>query len=62
MHKFKLKPDLMEKISAARQEAKWETDVAIRIAESKEKAKDEDVRDMSHIRVYTDGSGLDGQI
>ena len=43
MYKFKLKPDLMEKISAIRQGPKWEPDVAIRIAENIEKAKNEDL-------------------
>ena len=38
MHKFNLKPELMDKISAVRQSPKWEPGVVIRIAESKEKA------------------------
>ena len=42
--------------------ASWEPDVAIRIAGNKETAKNEDKEDMSHIRVYTDGSGIEGQI
>ena len=62
MHKFKLKPDLMEKIVATRQDARWEPGVAIRIVEDKERAKNKEVRDMSHIKVYTDGSRIDGQI
>ena len=42
MYKFKLKPELMEKITATRQSPKWEPDMAIRIVDNKEKAKEED--------------------
>jgi ribonuclease HI len=62
MHKYKLKPKLMEKIAAVRQGPKWESDVAIRIAGSKETAKAEDLADGTPIKVYTDGSGLEGHI
>ena len=36
--------------------------MAIRIANDKQKAKEEDINDRSYIKVYTDGSGMDGQI
>ena len=62
MYKFKLKPKLMEKIAATRQDPKWEPGVAIRIAGDKGRAKEEDSRDRSHIKVYMDGSGVEGQI
>ena len=62
MHRFKLKPKLMEKISASRQGPKWEPDLAIRIADNKELAKQEDTADETPIKVYTDGSGLEGRI
>ena len=62
MHKFKLEPKRMEKIEVARQGLKWEPDVAIRITENKEKAKEEDLADEADIKVYTDGSGYEGQI
>ena len=62
MYKFKLKLDRMEKIAAARQGPKWEPDVAIRVAESKETAKEEDRLDTTPIKVYTDGSGYEGKI
>jgi ribonuclease HI len=62
MYRFKLKPKSMEKIEAVRQEPKWEPDVALRIAGSKEMAKGEDLADMSSIKVYTDGSGIEGHI
>ena len=62
MYKFKLKPKLMEKITATGQCARWEPDMAIRIANDKETAKREDRADKAHTKVYTDGSGLGGQI
>ena len=62
MYKFKLKPDLMEKIEAVRQGPKWEPDTALRVAESKEMAKEEDRMDENSIKVYTDGSGYKGNI
>lgn len=58
MFKFKLKPNLLEKIAATRQGPKWEPGVAIRIAGNKE----EDGGDRSYIKVYMDGSGVEGQI
>ena len=62
MYKFKLKPELMERIQATRQNPKWEPDIVIRIAENKEKAKAEDIRDKSNIKVYTDSLGVDRYI
>ena len=62
MYKFKLKPELMERIQATRQNPKWEPDIAIRIAENKEKAKAEDLGDKSNIKVYMDSSGVDSHI
>ena len=62
MYKFKLKPKLMEKIAAVQQGPKWEPDVAIRVAASKDMAKEEDRLDANSIKVYTDGSGFKGRI
>ena len=62
MFKFKLKPNLLEKIAATRQDPKWEPGVALRVAGNKELAKDKNLGDRSCIKVYTDGSGIDGHI
>ena len=43
----------MEKIAALRQGPKWEPNLAIRIAGSKEVAKAEDLADETSIKVYT---------
>jgi hypothetical protein len=62
MHTFKLKSDLMEKISAVRQGPKWKPNMTLRIAESKEQAKEEEGADESRMKVFTDGSGYEGQV
>ena len=62
MFKFKLKQKLLEKIPAIRQSPKWELGVAIRIAEKKEKARDENNEDKACIKVFTDRSRIGGQI
>ena len=43
----------MEKIAALRQGPKWEPNLVIRIAGSKEVAKAEDLADETSIKVYT---------
>ena len=50
MYRFKLKLNLMETIAAVRQGSKWEHNVAIRMADSKEKAKEGDLAEQTHIR------------
>ena len=62
MFKFKLKPNLLEKIAATRQDPKWEPSIVLRVAGNKELAKDEDLGDWSQIKVYTDRSGINGYI
>jgi hypothetical protein len=62
MYAFKLKLELMEKIAAVHQGPKWEPNLALRIADSKEQAKDEDGEDRAWVKVYTDGSGFEGQV
>ena len=53
---------IMEIIQATRQNPKWEPDIAIRIAENKEKAKASDIGDKLNIKVYTDSLGVDRYI
>ena len=62
MHTFKLKPELMEKIAAVRQDPKWEPNLALQITDNKEEAKEEDREDRARVKVYTDGSGFEGQV
>jgi len=62
MHTFKLKLDLMEKISAVQQGPKWKPKVRLHIANSKEQAKEKKEGDKSRMKVFTDGSGYKGQV
>jgi hypothetical protein len=61
MHTFKLKPDLMEKISTMQQGPKWKPNSTLHIAESKEKVKEEEA-DQSRVKGYKDSSGYEGQV
>jgi len=62
MHEYKLHPQKMERIEAARQPNKWVPGFAYRIAQTKDIAGREDMQDRTEIQVYTDGSGLGGKI
>jgi len=62
MHMFKLKPDLMEKISAVQQELKWKPNMMLHIVDSKEQVKEEEEADRSRVKVHIDGSGYKGQV
>ncbi|RDB28923.1 putative RNA-directed DNA polymerase from transposon X-element [Hypsizygus marmoreus] len=62
MHTYKMQPEKTEHITAARQSTKWVQHHKIVIPETKKRAVYEDEHDMTPIKVYTDGSGIDGQI
>ena len=53
MHTFKLKLDLMEKISAVQQGPKWKPKVRLHIADSKEQVKEEEEGDKLRVKVST---------
>jgi ribonuclease HI len=57
-----LKPHLVETIAATRMKPTWTPNLAIRVANTKEKAKEEDEADRARVKVYSDGSGLEGAI
>ena len=57
-----LKPHLVETIAAMRMKPTWTPNLAIRVADTKERAKQEDEVDRARVKVYSDGSGLEGQI
>ena len=57
-----LKPHLVETIAATRMKPTWTPNLAIRVADTKQRAKEEDERDGARVRVYSDGSGLEGAI
>jgi ribonuclease HI len=62
MNTYKIEPKKMEKIEVARLDPKWEARIVMRIAELKEAAMRDDERDWADIKIYTDGSGLEGSI
>jgi ribonuclease HI len=57
-----LKPHLVETVTAVRMKPSWTPRLAVRIAGSKEKAVLEDEMERSAVRVYSDGSGIEGMI
>ena len=62
MHEYKLQPEEIETIETTRHRNKWTPDFAIRIADTKDRAQEEDEQDRAEIQIYTDGSGLGGKI
>ena len=61
MHTLKLKPELMEKISTMQQGPKWKPNLTLHIAESREKAKEEEA-EQSRAKGYMDGSEYEGWV
>ena len=59
---FDLDPNRMEKVEAVRYDVGWRAGMERRIANTKEKAIQEEAADMVEIKVYTDGSGVEGNI
>ena len=57
-----LKPHLFETIAAVRMAPTWTPNLAVRVAATKEIAKDEDSKERARTRVYSDGSGMEGMI
>ena len=57
-----IKPHLVETIEAARMAPNWVPNLAIRIAATREMAKQEETDERATIRVYSDGSGMEGMI
>jgi ribonuclease HI len=57
-----LKPHLVETIAAVQMKPSWAPKLITRIADSKEMAKREDGEERARVRVYSDGSGMDGTI
>ena len=55
-------PLRIEKISAVRQHSKWTTNIKISIPDSKEEAAAEVEDDETAVVVFSDGSGLNGQV
>ena len=59
---FDLNPNRMEKVEVVRYDMGWRAGMERRIANTKEKAIQEEAADMAEIKVYMDGSGVEGNI
>jgi ribonuclease HI len=62
MHDFDIQPDQLEKVTPGRFDPRWRLEFVIRVASSRENAITMDDNDSATIQVYTDDSGMDGQI
>jgi ribonuclease HI len=62
LHAYNIDPPSIEKIAATRLSPQWHSPLHIRIAPSVSKAVEEEDQDRSDIRIYTDGSGLEGNV
>ncbi|KAG1850673.1 hypothetical protein F4604DRAFT_1883642 [Suillus subluteus] len=61
-YEFTLNPKMMEKILSTRYYPKWKPDVEVEIAHKKEEVVDDDERATKDLRVYLDGSVIDGGV
>ncbi|KAG1888693.1 hypothetical protein F4604DRAFT_1569704 [Suillus subluteus] len=62
LYKFKINPTEMEKILPVRHYPKWKADVEVWIAGKKEEAAEEDELANEDLRVYADGSAIEGGV
>lgn len=62
MAAFPYRPDSIETIQAVRLHPKWQRGFSARIAPDKKSAIEEDINDKAQVKLYSDGSGIDGSI
>ena len=62
MHKYNIQPAKMETIKATRFETNWKPNIKIHIASSVDEAIGDIQNDNPDVKVFTDGSGMDGKI
>ncbi|KAF5370505.1 hypothetical protein D9615_010347 [Tricholomella constricta] len=62
MATYKIKPETIEKIQAVRQNPKWKSTAKTVIEENEKDATRAEAEDRTAVKVYTDGSGLEGKI
>jgi ribonuclease HI len=62
MHTFNIKPKLMETIAVVRYSTRWKPGVTMLIAETVNDAIQGMQQDNLDVKVYTDGSGMEGKI
>jgi len=62
LNEYRLNPQVIETIAPIRHYPKWETDVTTQVAQSPEAAIIEDTIAQEDLRVYSDGSAIDGGV
>jgi hypothetical protein len=62
MHTFNIKPQVMETIAVVRHNTRWKPGIKILIADTINDAIDDVQHNDSDVKVYTDGSGMEGKI
>jgi ribonuclease HI len=62
MHRFKIKPEKVETISATRYNTRWKPLTKINIIPIAEDAIEDMEQDQADIKIFTDGSGMDDKI
>jgi hypothetical protein len=62
MHTYNIKPQQIETIEASRYDAKWKPRASIYIANTENEAINNLQNGSSDVKVFTDGSGMDGKI
>ena len=62
MHRFNICPESIETISATRYNTKWKPRTTIKIIDNADDAITDMERDHPNVKVYTDGSGMEGAI
>jgi hypothetical protein len=62
MHRYNIQPQKVETIKAVRYDTKWKPQVTINIADTETEAICEQEHDNPDVRVYTDRSGMEGNI
>ena len=62
MHAFGIQLQKIETIKVARQSTKWKPCIKVQIAKNKDDTIKETHEDNSDIKVFTDGSGMEGKI
>ena len=62
MHRFNIHPHRMEKIQAIRFNVGWKPECVVKITPDKIEAIVEEAQDKPDLKIYTDGSRMNGSI
>jgi ribonuclease HI len=62
LHDFQVTPRLIETVDPSKADGRWKPGFQTRVAESRQAAIKMDDDDTAPLQIYTDGSGLNGQI